>query len=136
MQKISPKNIAEAVYEATEGKSGSDLALALKRSVQMLSDKRLLGKSEEILSALQNIADKKSGTIRMKVVTAKTITGEERHRLEYEIKEKYKAKHVERIFFEKAELLGGMRVEVGDEVTDNTYKERLRKLEKFLIQGK
>lgn len=136
MAKISPKEIAEAVYQATEGKSGPDLVLALKRVVQMLSNKRLLGKSKEILHALQDIADKKSDTVRMKVTTARQIMSNEKNKLENEIKEKYKAKHVVSEFFEKAELLGGMRVEVGDEVMDTTYKGRLRKLEKFLIQEK
>ena len=49
MSKVSPKNIAEAIYEATEGKSGASLAPAIKNSVQILHSKRMLGKSEEVL---------------------------------------------------------------------------------------
>ncbi len=136
MAKISPKNIGEAIYRATEGKSGNDLSVALKRSAQILRDKRMLGKSREVLSALQDIVDKNTGTVRMKVTTAKVMPIGERKKLEGEIKQKYKAQKVVSEFFEKAELLGGVRVEVGDEVLDNTYRNKLRQLEQFLIQGK
>ncbi len=134
--KISPKNIAEAVYEATERKSGQDLAIALKRSAQMLKDKRMLGQSEEILDALQDIFNKKTGTVRMKVLTAKSLERQEKNKLENEIKKKYKAQIVLGEFFEKKELLGGTRIEVENEVFDNTYRNKLHELEKFLRQGK
>ena len=41
-----------------------------------------------------------------------------------------------RLAGEKEELLGGMRVEVGDEVLDTSYRSGLRKLESFLKQEK
>ena len=136
MAKISPKNIAEAVYLATEGKSGAELDGILKNSAKMLSSKRMLGKSEDIISLLQNMIDKKEGIIRMKVTTAKSMNHEEKKNLEEEIKQKYKAHKVLSEYFEKEEVLGGMKVEVGYEVMDNTYKSKLQKLEKFLIQSK
>jgi len=136
MTKISSKNFTEAVYEATEGKSGQGLAIAIKRSAQTMKDKHMLGQSKEILSALQNIFDKKTGTIRMKVSTAKSIGKEERNKIEEEIKKKYKAQIVKGEFFENKELLGGMRIETEGEVFDNTYKRKLHELEKFLIQEK
>ena len=136
MSKISPKNIAQAIYSATEGKSGSELRHLLLRSAQVLREQRMLGQSEEVLNTLQNIIDKKTGTVRMKVTTAKRLEGKERKKLEAEIKEKYKAQTVISEFFEVAELLGGIRVEVGDDVLDSTYRSNLRKLEKFLIHEK
>ena len=136
MAKISSKNIAEAVYNATVGKSKQNLVAVLKRSAQMFQKKRMLNKSGEILSALQDIFDKKEGAIRMKVMTAGDIGYEEKSKLENEIKEKYKAKIVISEFFEKKELLGGMRVEIGDEVIDSTYRKKLHELENFLMQEK
>jgi|SRR3989344_5562926 len=136
MAKISPKNIAEAVYGVSQGKSGHDLAFILKRSVVMLQKKRMLGKSKEVLNALQEIFDKKTNTIRIKVTSTKGIGHQEKSKLEHEIKERYKAQNVESEFFEDKELLGGMKIEVGDEVLDTTYINKLRQLENFLIQGK
>ncbi len=136
MAKISTKNMAEAIYSATEGKSGGELEQTLKRGVQVLRNKRMLWKSDEVIQALQNIFDKKTGTIRMKVTTAGKIGNEEKKRIEKETKKKYKAQSVASEFFEKAELLGGMRIEVGNEVLDATYKSKLRKLENFLMREK
>jgi len=136
MSKISPKDIARAIYEATEGKSGVLLAETLQRGVKVIYDKRMLGKSDEIIKALQDIFDKKTGTIRMKITTAKKMGHEEKKRIENEIKEKYKGKSVVSEFFEKENLLGGMRIEVGDEVLDTSYKRKLENLEKFLMQEK
>lgn len=136
MQKISTKNIAEALYEATKDKTGAELDEILKRSVFALNKKRMLGKSEDILQALQNILDKKTHTIRLKVTAAKILAKEDQTKIENETKVKYKGDRVISEFFVKEELLGGMRVEVGDEVLDTTYKNKLHKLEKFLIQSK
>lgn len=133
MAKISPKNIAEAVYLASYGKHGTELENILKYSVKMLSAKRMLGKSEDILSLLQNLIDEKEGIVRFKVTTAKSLSHEEKKKIEDEIKQKYKAEKVIGEYLEKEELLGGMKVEVGYEVMDNTYKSKLQKLEKFLI---
>jgi len=132
--KISPKNFAEAVHKATEGKSGKDLAGVITRSVQLLKDKRMLSKSDEVLSALQNILDKETGTVRMKVTTGESLGSHAKSKLEHETKEKYKAKHVIGEFFEKEELLGGVRIEVYDEVFDNTYRNRMNKLEAHLTK--
>lgn len=126
--------MAEAIYSATEGKSDQDLAIVLKRSVQILEKKRMIGKAPEVLSALQDIFDKKTGTVRVKVTTGKSMGAVEKNKLENEIKEKYKAQIVISEYFEKRELLGGMRVEVENEVLDNTYRNKLHKLEKFLMQ--
>ena len=77
MTKISPKIMAQAMYDATKGKSGSSLDLALKRSVKVLENKRMIGNSKNVLSALEDIIDKKEGIVRMKATTAHKIGGEE-----------------------------------------------------------
>src|SRR3989344_2805964 len=136
MARISSKNIAEAVYEASQGKSGHDLAAILKRSVDMIHKKRMLGKSSEILNALQDIFDKKTNTVRVKITAAKSLGHAEKNKIENEIKERFKAQHIKSEFFENKELLGGMRIEVGDEVLDSNYTTKFHNLEKFLIQGK
>ena len=135
MTRIYPKEIAEAIYSASQGKSGKILEAAIERSVQIIASKHMLGKTTEILEALQNIFDKKSGVIRAKVTTSKKIGYELRSKIEEEIKKRYGVQKVVSEFFENKELLGGMRVEVGDEILDTTYRNKFNQLEKFLIQG-
>jgi F0F1-type ATP synthase delta subunit len=134
MSTISPQNFAEALYSSTKGKVGVEFESLIKRAVLVLNNKRMLVRSKDILSALESIVDRDTGTVRVKVTTAKKLESEKRKKLEHEIKEKYKAKMVISEYFEKADLLGGMRVEVGDEVVDSTYKNGLEQLGKFLIK--
>ena len=134
MTAISTKNMAYTIYSVAKDKSGIELEKILKRSVKVLWQKRMLGKSDDILEELQNIFDEKAGIVRMKVITATKMENVERKKLENEFREKYKAQSVVGEFFEKPDVLGGIRVEVGDEIMDATYKNKLCQLEKFLIK--
>ena len=134
MSKISPKNLASAIYSATEGKSGSALAQAVKKSAEMLRDKRMLGKGDEVLKSLQQLIDKKEETIRMKIIGAKKLSSTEEKKIEHEVKDRYKARHIVSEFIEDKEMLGGYRVEVGEEVWDSTWRTGLKKLEKALVK--
>ncbi len=136
MTKISPKNIAEAIWRASLGKSGADLGLVARRAAEMLQNKRMLSKGEEILKALQNIIDKNGGVVRAKIISAKSLKGDEKNKLEEEIKKRYRVDKIVSEYFENKELIGGTRIEVGDEVIDTTYKNKLNQLEEFLIREK
>lgn len=135
MTKISTKKLAEAIYDATLGLSSADSANMVKNIAVMLKNKKMLGKSEEILKHLQDIIDQKSGIVRARISSAKVVSEKEKKELENELKEKYKAQEIISEYFEKKELLGGMKVEVGNEVWDNTYRNKLNQLSKLLIKN-
>ena len=126
MSKISIKNIAEAIY---------DTKAEPKMVVQFLNNKKMLSKSEEILDELQKMIDKKEGIVRMKVKSAKQIPENKKRELEEEMKNKYKAKEIVSEYFEDKSLLGGMKIEIGDDTIDGTYRNKLNQLEKHLIRS-
>ena len=134
MSKISVKNIAEAIERETEGKSGAELLAVLKNTVEFLHKKRMLSQSEAILSAFEKKINEKNGIVKIKVRSAKEIPENKKKTLEKEIKEKYGAKEIESVYLQDLKLLGGMKIEIGDEVLDDTYRNRLNQLEKVLIQ--
>ena len=134
MKKISMKNSAEAIHSSLEGKSVAELDSALKNAVKFLDKKRMLGKSEDILIELEKIIDKKNGILKIKVKSAKKIPDDKRKELESQMIEKYKAKGIESIYLEDKHLLGGMRIEIGEEVMDMTYRNKLNQLSKFLLK--
>ncbi len=135
MAKISTRKLAEAIHEATLGLSAVDSASMIKNIVVMLKNRKMLGKSEEILKHLQDIIDQKSGIVRAKISSAKAMSDTDKKEVEKELKEKYKAREIISEYFEKRELLGGMKVEVGNEVWDNTYRNKLNQLSKLLIKN-
>ena len=134
MAKISVKNSAEAIYGTLEGKSGAELDSALKNTVRFLDEKKLLNQSEDLLSEIEKIINKKNGIIKIKVRSAKKVPDAKRKELESKMIEKYKAKWIESEYFEEKDLLGGMRIEIGEEVMDMTYRNKLDQLEKYLIK--
>ena len=126
MSKISIKNIAEAIYE-TKAEP--------KAVVHFLDKKGLLSKSKEILEELEKLEYKEKGIVKIKVSSAKHLSEHKQKELEHEIKEKYKAKHIVSEYFEDKSLLGGMKIEVGEDVLDTTYRNKLNQLEKHLTKA-
>ncbi len=124
MSKISIKNIAHAIYESKA---------QAKDVVKFLNRNKLLGKSEEILQELEKIENKEKGIMKMKVHSAAKVPAEKRKELETKIKEKYKAKEIVSEYFEDKYLLGGMKIQVGEEVMDMTHRNKLNQLSKHLL---
>ncbi|MCE9585222.1 F0F1 ATP synthase subunit delta [Candidatus Nomurabacteria bacterium] len=133
MAKISIKNLAETLENMTECKNVKELEMLGKNFAIFLKNKKLLSQSEEILKELQKVIDRKKGIVRMKVKTAKVLTEEKKKSLEHEMKERYGSKHIESEYFEDKNLLGGMKIQVGEDVLDMTYRNNLKQLEKHLI---
>lgn len=134
MAKTKSKNIAKAIAEATEGKSGEALSTIISGSLELLKKEKMILHSDDVLEELQKIFDRRDGKVRTKIKSAKSLSKEDKTKIENDIKDRYKAKEVISEYMEDKKFLGGYRVEVEDEVLDMTYKNRLDKLEKFLIK--
>jgi F0F1-type ATP synthase delta subunit len=77
MATLSTRTIAHAIYESTKDKSGSDLHDVLKNSVEILSKKKMLSKSDDILEKLEEIIDHKEGVTRAKVTSKNKLHKDE-----------------------------------------------------------
>lgn len=135
MATLSINNLARAVYESSKGKEGKTLDDFIVDVVNFLKEKRLLSKKDAFLSALERIIDKEEKITRAKISTKDKPKDELKKRLEEFIKERYKVKDVILTFKENPELLGGIKVEIGDEVMDVTLRNKLNKLQDYLIKN-
>ncbi|HAE36903.1 MAG: ATP synthase subunit delta [Candidatus Nomurabacteria bacterium GW2011_GWF2_35_66] len=135
MASISIKNLASAIYESSQDKEGADLESAILKCATYLKNKNLLGKKEEILKALQKIVNKDNGIINAKVSTEIEIKVGAKKEIEEFIKKRYKAKEV--ILEEKIDpkLLGGIKIEIGDEIIDATLANKIHQLQDYLIKN-
>jgi F-type H+-transporting ATPase subunit delta len=133
MAKISVQNIAQAISDFTKGKSGSDLDIACKETLKFLNKKKLLNRSNEILDSVGKIIDKEDGVVRIKVLSAKNLDGHQKKEIEENIKQKYGAKEIVSEYMEDKELLGGMKIIIGEEILDTTYRNKLNQLATHLI---
>lgn len=134
MAKLSHNEIAQSIYLLTKDKSGKELKEVLEKVVSFMERKRLLGKSEAIMSSLQKIIYKKEGIVEVGVRSVKGLSNHAKHELKDGLEKRYHAKEI--IWKEGIDesLLGGVRIEVDDEVIDLTLKNKVAKLQEHLTR--
>jgi ATP synthase F1 delta subunit len=133
MATTSIKNLAQAIYESSSNKEGKEFDVAIDKCAVYIKNKNLLGKKEEILKALEKIINKEGGIVNAKVTTESKLNKEYEKEIEEFIKKKYKAKEV--MIEEKVDpkLLGGIKIEIGDDIIDGTLAHKIKQLQTYLI---
>ncbi len=135
MATISINNMARAIYDSSQGKEGAELDAVTKNAVDLISKKHLMSRSKEILSSLEKIVDKKDEVVRAKISSRVKIDKKIVDEIEDFIKKRYKAKNTILEFMVDETLLGGIKIEVGDEIIDTTLKNKIKKLQNYLINS-
>jgi F-type H+-transporting ATPase subunit delta len=133
MATISINNIARAIYESSHGKDGVELDVVTKKAVDLISKKHLMSRSKEIISELEKIVDKKEEVVRAKISSKIKLDKKITDEIEEFIKKRYQAKNTVLKFMVDEKLLGGIKIEVGDEIIDTTLKNKIKKLQNYLI---
>lgn len=133
MATVSIKNLATAIYESSCGKEGKELDVLMMDCAKLIAGKHLLDKSEQILSELEKIIDKEYGVTRA-IATSKTkLSTKMKDEVQDFIKKRYKTKEVILELKEDPNTLGGIKIEIGDEIIDTTLRARLNQLQNYLI---
>src|SRR3989344_5429106 len=134
MSAISNTDIASAVHATLSYKSPSHVHEAHKKIINFLSKRRLMSKVPAILAQLEKLINSEQGVVSAKVLSAHRLSDEREKELVHFLKKRYDAKNVVLTKTLDEKLLGGMRVEVGDEVIDLTIRNKMRKLEEYLTR--
>jgi F-type H+-transporting ATPase subunit delta len=134
MSTISNNNIAEAIYLLSKDASPSEQKNISEKVVAFLFKKRMLSKSSDILSRLSNIVNKAESRVVTQVTSVELISHTTSLHLTHFLKERYKAEEV--VLEEKLDktILGGVRIEVNNEVIDLTIKNQIDQLQAHLTK--
>ena len=134
MATISNNDIANTIYLLSKDKRKEELPVIFKKVIDFLSSRRLLSRSGDILEKLEKIINLKEERILVKVSSAKKLDEKVKQELNFFLQKRYKVKEVQ--FIEKLDenLLGGMRLEINDEVIDLTIKRKIEKLQEHLTK--
>jgi F-type H+-transporting ATPase subunit delta len=135
MTKISINNLARAIYESTKNREGDILDELIKNSAILIKEKHLLGKTDQILKALEKIIDNEEGRVKAKVSTKSKIPEKLKDKIGEFIKDRYKAKETILTYNEDSSLLGGIKIEIGDEIINMTLKNKIDQLQDYLIKN-
>ncbi len=134
MAKFDINNLAEALYEATEGKSHEEQQKLIRAALVMLKKNGVVSRADELLEHFEKIHDKNHNTVRAEISSKTKLTEKEHHEIQTFIKHKHKAEHVIMEETEDKELLGGVKIKVGDTLYDGSLKSKLKKLEDYLVK--
>jgi F-type H+-transporting ATPase subunit delta len=134
MATLSHNDIAKAIYLVSKDKTGSELHNVYASVTKFLARRRLLSKSKDILERLDKIINQEKGRIVVKVSGAKKLKEESKKELNHFLKERYKAKEVVLAEGLDEGLIGGMKIEVNDEIIDLSVKNKIKKLQEHLIK--
>ena len=132
MATLSNNDIARAIYLISKDKSSTDKNTGQK-IIQFLSRRKLLSKSSLILTQLKKIIDIEEGRLVARVSTATTLGADTKSNLKNALKKRYNASDIEIQEVLDEKLIGGVKIEVGDEVGDFSIKNRIKKLQEYLI---
>ncbi|MEI6660391.1 MAG: ATP synthase F1 subunit delta [bacterium] len=135
MATVSTKNLAQAIYESSLGKSGRELDAVVENSVRMIASRNMIGKSTDILTQLQLIMDKDTKTVRATITSSHFLSKKNTDIIEKELKKRYTAEQVELTMKEDEKLINGLRIEVGDEIIDLSLAHQIGQLQDYLLKN-
>ncbi len=124
--------VAQAIYLVTKDKKGTEQKSTLERVTKFMARKRLISKAPEILDSLSKIYDKTEGRVTVNLTSATKLKEETKKEIIHLLKKHYSAK--EFIFIESIDqsLLGGVRIELNNEVIDLSIKNKIGQLQEYL----
>ena len=134
MATLSNNDIARAIYLVSKEKTHAELHEVNNKVVKFLARRRLLSKSKDILERLDKIINYESGKIIVKIFSARKLTEEIKNELVTFLKKRYKIKEVVLTETLDEKLLGGIKIEINDEIIDLTAKNKIKKLQEHLIR--
>ncbi len=134
MATLSNNDIARAIYLVTKDKKESELHNAYGKIIKFLSHKRLLSKSKDILERLDKIIDHENERITVKVLTKEKLKEGIKKELIFFLRGRYGVKEVILKESLNEKLIGGIRLEINDEIIDLTVKNKIKKLQEYLTR--
>ena len=94
-----------------------------------------MSKSRDILSILDKMINQEEGRVIAHVSSAEKLDPKMKIDIEESLKKRYKANEVIIAETLNKELLGGIKIEVNDEVIDLSIKSRIEKLQTYLTKS-
>lgn len=133
MANISYNEIARSIYEVSLNKEVDQNTFA-KNVINFLKKRKLISKSKLIFKHLDKIINTENSLLEVRLISAYPLTEKDKKSIAIELKKIYQVNSV--IFESKIDmrLVGGFRLEIGEEIIDLSISNKLQKLQKYLTQ--
>ena len=134
MKSVDTKNLAQVLFDTTDGKTSEESKKALGDFVKYLAKKNLLSHVNEIIAHYEVLYNTKNNIIDATVTLTNKLPEKNKLELTEALKKKYKAKEIHITEKIDARVLGGMKIKIGDEVFDSSLAHTLYQLETQLLK--
>lgn len=126
-KKISNKQFAQALFEATKDLKGEKISEAIKKFVLLLARQHKLKRAEQIITEYEKRVKKENGEVEIVIKSARKL-------------EKTLIEKIKNVFSGKVEateeveesLLGGIVVRTEDKILDGSLKKQINQLKQSL----
>lgn len=135
MIKARTQDIAYAIHESTKGKKGAELNAVLENVAKFLDKNKLLNKKEDIIKRLESLKDKEESRIRVSLESKNKLKKESIANILHFLKHYYKAKDAEIEETINENLIGGVKIQVGNDIIDMTLRNQIKQLQNHLLQN-
>lgn len=126
-EEVSDANKTEVLMELTEG--GDEL---MRNLLRLLVDKGRESELEGVHRAFVELVEQAQGLVHVEVVSAVPLTAPVQEALKKRIESSLR-KTVELTLTVDEEILGGLRLRIGDRVADASVRHRLERLRELLV---
>jgi F-type H+-transporting ATPase subunit delta len=134
MKSVDTKYLAQVLLDTTDGMGEEVFARSVKDFAQYLEKKGLFSLVDEIISQYTILYNKKHNIIEATVTSAKQLPGKTKQELQEALKKKYNATEIAIKEKLDEEIIGGIKIKIGDTVLDNSLSNSLYQLETQLLK--
>ena len=127
---VVPKPALKAAVDAVMEKLG--LSTLMRNAVKLIADKGRLPQLEEVLRALEELAEAETGRVRVEVTSAKPLSEAYYNRLSEKL-QRATDRQVVLVKKQDPSLIGGVVTRVGDQIFDGSLSNRLSELKETLL---
>jgi len=127
---VVPRPALKAAVDAVMDKLGC--STLVRNTVDLLADKGRLAHLEEVLHALEELAEAEKGRVRVEVISARPLNDAYYARLIEKLK-RVTDREVVLVKKQDPSLIGGVVTRIGDQVFDGSLSNRLNELRETLL---
>ncbi len=132
-KRIKTTEIARALFEEAKGKDHTAVDLLTTNTVKLLAKGELAKDGEAVLQELERLENDEAKIVQAEVESKGSLGEHESKEIEDFIHHKFPHHHVSLSHTVNPNIIGGVKIKIGDEVWDLTLNRQLSNLKTHLV---